>query len=556
MNSYSKSDAFFREQEIKIKNILDDVLNLRLTLDTGYKKTIELFFSSMGDTFTEIGNEELIRISKQYKDYIKSIDNMEDDQHVYFSNILKGIAEIKEQLDLLKSSCNLEDLDDNVKSSRLNCLKRNMLHSNNNRKNSTILILDDDKFMLSILRDAFENREYKVITTTDPYEAIEVILSRNISLALIDIVMPRLNGFEVFEILKENEIEVPVIFLTGKLITEYKVNALRKGVDDYITKPFDINEVVARAERAIIRSKTYRTRLIIDKLTGAYNKEFFREKVNEYKNNIDSFNKKASLAFMDIDDFKYINDTYGHVIGDYILKDYAEFMKSFLGPNDLLFRFGGDEFLILFFGEDEMYGFKRMEIIRESLQKNHFRYEELQESIRLTISAGITFINQEDSIEEILDRADKLLYKSKRLGKNRTLSYISTKNKYLLKKNIVILKDNYKDDSDIDILLKYVGYDVYKAYNAEQLINTMKKKKPELLILDLSLGIEETKSLFINISSKCINFSKIKTMLVVSEDQSEKVTKYIKLGVDEYIVRPFNISKLWERVNTLLKINV
>lgn len=549
MGAYFKWKVFIKEQDINIKNILYDLMKLRLTLDIKYKEHIKGFFENIQNTSDEFNNNKLSDIGKRYEDYIRDIDSIEECSDSFFSNILKGISEIKTEIDILKEKYNKSEQNENnttVKVDDRECTKTR----------GEILVLDDDRFMLSILQDAFESRGYKVIAITNPYEAIEMILNRNINLALIDIVMPKLNGFEVFEILKKNNIDVPVIFLTGKLVTEYKVDALRKGVDDYITKPFDINEVIARAERAIIRSKVYKSKLTTDRLTGIYNKGFFIEKIIEYKNSLDMSEQSISVAFMDIDDFKIINDTYGHVVGDYILKDYANFMKSYIDEQDLLFRFGGDEFLILFYGKDEQYAFKQMESIRKGLNEVYFKYDCIEDKIKLSISAGITYVAQEDDIEEILDRADKCLYKSKELGKNRTVCFTGAKNNKALGKKILILKNESKKTSDIEIRLKYIGYEVYLAHDVSKLITLIEEVNPSLFIIDLKTNSDKENNMFDKLKNYDKYFKQAKLMFIVSKEENMYMSEYIKLGIDEYISKPFSIPDLEEKVNKLLKSNL
>ena len=549
MGTYIKLKVFIKEQDINIKNILEDLMKLRLTLDNKYKRHLKEFFKIIQNTSENLNNRKLSDIGRYYKEYISSNNLIDEDSHIFFSNVLKGISEVKDEIDILKEEYSKYGLN---KSHNITKVENKEFK----KSRGEILVLDDDRFMLSILQDAFENKGYNVIAITNPYEAIEVILNRNISLALIDIVMPKLNGFEVFEILKENNIDVPVIFLTGKLITEYKVDALRKGVDDYITKPFDINEVIARAERAIIRSKVYKTKLTTDRLTGIYNKGFFKEKIREYKNTSDTSEQLLSVAFMDIDDFKFINDTYGHVVGDYILKDYAKFMKSYIEENDLLFRFGGDEFLILFYGKDELYAFRQMENIRKALNEAYFKYDCTEEKIKLSISAGVTFINKEDDIEEILDRADKCLYKSKELGKNRTICCTGAKNNKALGKKIVILKNKSGKTNDIEVRLRYIGYEVHLAHDVDKLITLIEEVRPELFIIDLTTNNDKQASMFDKIKNYDKYFKQAKLMFIISKEENFDMSEYIKLGVDEYISKHFLIPELEEKVNNLLKSNL
>lgn len=405
MKINKKNEMFLREQDKRINNLINNLIEFRIDVQANQQKEIKQFLSSIKVSACKYEFYELSKLSEYYEEYVDTIKDINENSHRFFSEILKGIGMIKRHIRQLK-----------IENNKLDCNIDNNVDMSSKKGN--ILVLDDDRLVSTILKDAFETAGHNVITTADHKEAIEHILYKDINIALIDIVMPKMSGFEVFDILKKSGVDIPIIFLSGKSFINYKVEALSKGVDDYITKPFEIKEVIARVERSLGRSKQYKVKLNRDELTGVYNKAFFYDYLNNILEKKKHLKQRYSVAFMDLDDFKYINDNYGHMVGDYALRDFSYFLKINLEESDIIFRFGGDEFIVLFENNGVEESYEKMERLRSKLSKALFKYDDIKESIKLNVSIGITNIEKYDNVEDILNKSDKCLYRSKKLGKN------------------------------------------------------------------------------------------------------------------------------------------
>jgi len=276
--------------------------------------------------------------------------------------------------------------------------------------------VDDDITLLNQLEKVFKYEGYNVISIDKPQEAIKTIQKENIDIILLDIMMPKIDGFEVFNEIQKEKLDIPIIFLTGKTFIEDKITALNSGADDYITKPFKIEEVLARVNRALERSYQYR----IDELTGAYTKKYFGRRIKEAQNKLIKHGEIFSLAFVDIDYFKEINDTYGHIAGDFILKKLADRIKFKIRSKDELFRFGGDEFVIIFPKATDNQVYNILERIRKEIQSNMIYYNKKDKPINISFSAGIgTIKDVNQTIEELIEVTDKYLYMAKQQGRNK-----------------------------------------------------------------------------------------------------------------------------------------
>ncbi|WIV12348.1 diguanylate cyclase [Proteiniborus sp. MB09-C3] len=287
-----------------------------------------------------------------------------------------------------------------------------------------ILIVDDDVVTLNILKEIFRKRGYNVILCSNSFEVIKKIKENKIDIAIIDLILPEMDGFEIIESIRKTEPELPVIMLSGSSNTENKIRALGIGADDYITKPFVEKELIARVERALARALSFKAISIEDGLTAAYTKCYFWRKIKEIKGAYQRNKKTFSVAFVDMDDFKNINDTHGHLMGDEALKCFVYALKSSLRFTDYVFRFGGDEFVILFPETNEKNAYYVLERFRDNIS-----YEKCMKSntgivFEGAFSAGITEVkNVDDEIEDIIKRADMALYEAKTQGKNKTCIY-------------------------------------------------------------------------------------------------------------------------------------
>jgi len=154
-----------------------------------------------------------------------------------------------------------------------------------------------------------------------------------------------------------------------------------------------------------------------DELTGLYNKKKFFEHARVIFENAERGNIDFALAMIDLDDFKLVNDQYGHMAGDHILKKTAQLIKNNIRKTDLAARFGGEEFCLVLAGVNKKAAYQKIEEIRKKIAEHNFIYQE--EIINVTVSAGIS-LEIKDSIKSMIIKADKLLYKSKKEGKNRT----------------------------------------------------------------------------------------------------------------------------------------
>ncbi len=286
-----------------------------------------------------------------------------------------------------------------------------------------ILIVDDDNMNCILAKHALM-QEYELAMAYSGTEALEYLEEELPDLILMDIEMPEMDGKEAVKRIKEKDEwkSIPIVFLTADSNPMTEAECLSFGADDFITKPF-VPEVMRSRVGKILdsheRQKDLETQLeqntkksLTDALTGLNNRPFLEKKLGEL---IDD-DRSGTMFMIDLDNFKKMNDTYGHMVGDEVLKTFAEVLKMFARKDDILCRLGGDEFVTFYtdLTDREIVAQKATDIIRVFSDKmGAMGYGGI---VSVSIGAKITL--GEESFEELYDRADKTLYLVKNGGKN------------------------------------------------------------------------------------------------------------------------------------------
>ena len=279
------------------------------------------------------------------------------------------------------------------------------------RKNR-IFIVDDEEDLVKILEARLSKAGYEVFKALDGGGIIRKIKEVLPDLILLDIMMEGINGLEIKAKLNEDKqaAAIPVIFLTAKDSVSDKISGLRLGADDYITKPFNFEELSMRIESALKRRAFYEEISMTDSLTGLYNFNFFKKQIGLFFNIAKRYKKRLALAIIDVDNFKSINDTYGHLAGDRVLKEVSSAARDTLRKADIITRYGGDEFAIIMPETDAKEAVTAIERLKKGLAAK---------TPAINISAGIA--TYEDNIKnesKMFELADKRLYEDKNRKKN------------------------------------------------------------------------------------------------------------------------------------------
>jgi diguanylate cyclase (GGDEF)-like protein len=296
----------------------------------------------------------------------------------------------------------------------IKCVKR--LYKN---KNIKVLIVDDSSVARKFMEDVLSSHNLKVLSAKNSEEAL-LILDKNkdIRLMLVDENMPGMRGADLVNTIRKSftKEQMAIIGISSYSNSILTVEFLKRGANDFILKPFNREEFCLRVMQnleILEMIESQKVHATTDFLTGLYNRRFLFEAGEKLLENAKRNNLNLSLAIIDIDKFKNINDTYGHLFGDMVLKTTAKLIKNRFRAGDIVSRLGGDEFCFMGIMGDEAIN------IFESLRKHisSCDFSDSENSINITISVGIT-LKKADSVESMIKKADEMLYKCKNLGRN------------------------------------------------------------------------------------------------------------------------------------------
>lgn len=302
---------------------------------------------------------------------------------------------------------------------------------------TNILIVDDTPDNLRLLAKILESQGYIVRKALNGRMALQGVHRDPPSLIILDINMPEMNGYEVCQNLKASETsaQIPVIFISALEQLENKVRAFELGGVDYITKPFQEQEVLMRVKNQLLiqqqrqqlieqnqrleheiqerlRAEAEVRKLsVTDELTGLYNRRGFFLLADQQLKIARRTQTSYFILFADLDGLKKINDTFGHEMGDRVIFEAAQILKQTFRDADIVARLGGDEFVLFiptFSGDSSTFYIR--------LQENIDRFNQQSERAYISISLGVQSgdLNNECSLEQLVAKADQLMYEHKR----------------------------------------------------------------------------------------------------------------------------------------------
>ncbi len=299
--------------------------------------------------------------------------------------------------------------------------------TNDDRVLSKVLVIDDDPFSAGLIDSCLRSAGFLSSTCSDAERAFEVINAELPDLIILDVVMPKVDGFELCKRVREHPALhfTPVIFVTRRGDVEQRVRGLEVGGNDYIAKPFEPEELIARVRSHLTRLAALREIAIRDGLTRCYNHKYFKARLTQEIARAKRYDASLTLGMLDIDRFKDVNDRFGHVVGDAVLAHLSELVVASVRSTDVVARYGGEEFglLLVQSGLDEASVVTNR--LRERVARQRFPLPEqvvdgaLATDIAITVSIGVAQLQADDDLESFIDRADKALYEAKHGGRNQ-----------------------------------------------------------------------------------------------------------------------------------------
>ena len=288
-----------------------------------------------------------------------------------------------------------------------------------------VLVVDDSPLVHRLLKARLRDETIQLHHAHTGEEALEFIYANDVATVLLDLSMPGMDGFEVLRDIgsKEGAAHVPVIVLSGQQDSQDKIMAFALGAMDYITKPFDLAELRARMRSALRIHRLVRMlneRAQLDGLTGLWNRSHLDERLAQHVSSAERSDRPLSLALLDLDHFKSINDNYGHPAGDAALQGAADIISQTARGGDIPCRYGGEEFAILMPETSPEQARTLCERIREAIADRNWP---AHPDRKITVSIGVCGADGATGVPaaQWVAQADAALYKAKEGGRNRVV---------------------------------------------------------------------------------------------------------------------------------------
>ncbi|MCA1029821.1 diguanylate cyclase [Bacillus timonensis] len=523
--------------------------NIRTQLDDWFDKEqfvnhsdLYRFLHSITGTAATVGMGDLGDTAKKLMESIK-----ENESKTWSSR------ELQEFLIEIITQCYHYDSDQEIE------IKEQKVNESNQ---PTVMVIDDDLSLLMYIKEELEKEGWYVFAVADPEKAITSFYDVLPDCIIIDVMMEGKNGFEILSFLKEKMKQqfVPTIMMSADDRKVVRMKSFLMGADDFIAKPFELDEFYVRIARHIERKKLIDNLLLIDELTRAYNRKYLTQLFEQLDGDLSRRKEPFSVVMVDLDHFKGINDTYGHLMGDEVLRAFTSFVKEQLRTSDSIVRYGGEEFIILL----PETGVHEAEVVTTRILSgfSNIIFEHETNEFSCTFSSGIVEVNQSgELLEKWLELADNALYEAKDAGRNtikiadqqffiphkKQLKVAIVDDDPIIRTILVDIIENLGEEGNL-----HLDIHAFKDGTAFFASNWNANDEQSLVILDGVMpkmdGLEVLQKL-----RNDKRHDKYTVIMLTSRKSERDISRALQLGADDYLTKPFKLLELETRIRHLLK---
>ena len=451
----------------------------------------------------------------------------------------------------------LEDVMDEI-------LEQAALHSDEAKESEIkrmIMLIHPNPMTLIEMKANLEKEGYLVFAAMDLSKAHAALYDMHPDCIIVEYQLVEADEFGVAKEMREKaELQfTPLILTDSDSSVTNRMKGYHFGADDFLGNDVSIEEYLLRVNRKINKRKTVVHSVLTDELTGAYNRKFLDTQLNYMRYDLVRNGDKASLVMFDIDHFKSINDRFGHLLGDQVLRKLSHYIISEKRRTDTLIRYGGEEFVLVLPDTTSAQAEKFLSRLLRGFGSKTFRVKE--ETFSVTFSGGVVDIDSVSSNKELLNQADEALYRAKANGRNQVVIYESN---LVDSKPIKTIRIAVVDDDEIirTLLTSQLqqfqtdgNYEIeVRSYREGESFfqDTWHQGNSSCLVLLDGImprmdGIEVLSKLRKESSERY-------TVMMLTGRKSEKdIVKALELGADDYITKPFSMVELEARIRRLIQ---
>jgi len=420
-----------------------------------------------------------------------------------------------------------------------------------------VVLLDDDTELLRVVKDALEARGVAVLATPKSQRALEWVYAMRPDCVVSDIVMPERSGLEFLASIRaycEQEM-IPTVLFSAKDDKATRLACYESGADAFVAKPLDLDVFAAVVRSRIRRRRKLARMLLVDELTGLFNANYFDREIERIREDCKRRNAPLSVAVIDVDRFRRVNEERGYAAGDRLLKRLAsrlgERLGERLGDDRLLARDRFDRFLVAFAGADESESRRELERLLEDAAA--LELPAAEGTARTTCSAGVAAWGADSTLNECLDRAAQALQAAKAEGGGRAVAFEFAARARGGRMRIGIVDDDPLIRGLLEKRLADVvpdeDADVRSFRDGEHFFEDewYREPGPCVLVVDRLMprmnGIELVARLRAEFAA-----SRFTILMLTGVGEEHSVAEALRAGVDDYITKPFSVTELEARI--------
>ncbi|MEO6421219.1 MAG: diguanylate cyclase, partial [Candidatus Nitrotoga sp.] len=284
-----------------------------------------------------------------------------------------------------------------------------------------VMIVDNLESLTAYYATVLEQAGMVVKVINNPVDVIIQMLEFAPDLILLDLYMPKCSGLELAKVIRQFDafVSIPIVFLSAESDLDIQLFAIGLGGDDFLTKPIQPQHLISSVTSRIRRSLILRSFMVRDSLTGLLNHTSIQDHLDHEIVRSKRQGTPLAYAMVDIDYFKQVNDTYGHQVGDRVIKSLSRLLKQRLRRTDIVGRYGGEEFAVILSNADGIAAMEVLDIIREDFSR--LRHLANGKEFLVTFSCGIADVCYFSDLSKLGAAADKALFKAKLAGRNQVV---------------------------------------------------------------------------------------------------------------------------------------
>jgi diguanylate cyclase (GGDEF)-like protein len=423
-----------------------------------------------------------------------------------------------------------------------------------------VLLVDDDPVVLAEAARLLEDGGVKVHTLADPLRLWSALEEYAPEVVVLDVDMPLVSGIEMCRVMRNDPrwSATPVVFLTSSTGAETVQKVFAAGADDFVAKPIVGPELVTRITNRLERVQLHRALADTDPLTGVANRRRSEELMGQLLHLAARQGQPLSLAVIDLDGFKQVNDRFGHGVGDDVLRRVARLLERSFRAEDVVARWGGEEFVVAMYGMDRDDGVQRIAELLEILRGEPFEAGGV-EPFRVTFSGGVAQFPMDGAELGTLYRAaDAALYQAKEGGRDRVLPTGWTGGQQGAAEHVDVLV--VEDDHTLARLLLHAldtrGYrsrwieDGREA--AEQLTGSRPRLRARVVLMDVDLPGMDGHALLRTLARERV-LERTRVIVLTVRSHESEVVQALDEGAFDHVAKPFSVPILLQRVRRAMR---